>query len=202
MRTIPYDPSRSALYHPGIAPTVLKPGGTHSEALLCAEAARLAYKRFESSANAARDIETSLGDAGFEQVEFFDQEGIQAFAAASAARATILVAFRGTTRALDDILTDFKTWPKNWCTGGKVHAGFCDAFERHRAKLNSWLAAHPGKRLITGHSLGGSLHHHAVVVVDVQAARFRPRRNQRLVLLHAALGVALNTVDARRAMAA
>jgi hypothetical protein len=169
MRTIPYDPSRTALYHPGIAPTVLKPGGTHSEALLCAEAARLAYKRFESSANAVRDIETALGYADFEQVEFFDQQGIQAFAAASAARATTLVAFRGTTRALDDILTDFKTWPKNWCTGGKVHAGFCDAFEQHRAKLSSWLAAHPGKCLITGHSLGGAL-------AALAASVFKPAR--------------------------
>lgn len=154
MRTIPYDPSRTALYRPHAAPTLLR-AGPCSDELLCAEAARLAYKRFEDRPEAAREICQVLGAAGFAQVDFFACEGSQAFAAAGE-KAT-LISFRGTTSGIDDIVTDLKTWPKRWPAGGRVHSGFCDAFGRLRGVLESWLSSHAGRALFTGHSLGGAL---------------------------------------------
>ncbi|MBM4263101.1 MAG: lipase family protein [Deltaproteobacteria bacterium] len=154
MRTVPYDSSRTALYRPSAAAPMLR-AGPCSDELLCAEASRLVYKRFESSAMAAQEIRLMFRSLGFDQMEFFDCAGSQAFAAAHPA--ATLICFRGTTRSLNDIVTDLKIWPRQWPLGGRAHAGFCTAFNRLCAALDHWLIDHPGRRLLTGHSLGGAL---------------------------------------------
>lgn len=166
MRTIPYDSSRTALYDPGAAATLLR-AGPCSDELLCAEASRLVYKRFETSLAAAQEVRHALRLVGFTQVDFIDCDGSQAFAAANASIA--LISFRGTTQGIDDIFTDLKTWPKEWPLAGRVHAGFCDAFQRLRASLTDWLSGQPKGCLMTGHSLGGAL-------ATLAASWFQPKR--------------------------
>lgn len=166
MRTIPYDASRAALYNPGAAATLLR-AGPCSDELLCAEASRLVYKRFETSPAAAREIRHALRLVGLSQVDFFDCDGSQALAAANSSRA--LISFRGTSQGIDDFITDLKTWPKGWPLAGRVHAGFGDAFQRLRAVLTDWLSGRTRDCLITGHSLGGAL-------ATLAASWFQPKR--------------------------
>jgi hypothetical protein len=96
MRAIPYSTSRENLYHPEIGATVYKPGDRPSHSLLCAEASRLMYKKFEINNDSQQEIVDALRSIGY------------AFAAASL-ESTIIVAFRGTEPNLTDIGSDLKT---------------------------------------------------------------------------------------------
>ena len=157
MRLIPYDPSRTALYSPGRAPTILRGGISPSDELLCAEAARLVYKPFETNTAAAQEIRAAFHGVGFTHVEFFGRAGAPCFAALNSITNTVILTFRGTTRQLDDILTDLNTWPGLWSGDGRVHRGFFAAFELQRPELSAWLEGHPVRCIVTGHSLGGAL---------------------------------------------
>jgi hypothetical protein len=157
MREIPYDPTRKSLYQPEAGATILKTGGQFSEELVCAEAARLVYKKFERQDAAAEEIRQALSHAGFGDLSFFSVEGTSALAACNAETSTAIVAFRGAEQDPTDILIDLKGWPRNWPAGGKVHEGFYQAFNRIKPSIESWIAAHPGRLLLTGHSLGAAL---------------------------------------------
>jgi len=157
MRTIRYDPSRKSLYHPEIGETVLKPTAYVSLELLCAEASRLAYKKFERQPSAVGEIQQALGYAGFTEAAFFCAEGSHALAAINPGTSNVIVAFCGTDQDPTDILVDLKAWPRNWPGGGKVYDGFYRAFNRIWPKIDSWLEAHPAQLLFTGHSLGAAL---------------------------------------------
>ncbi|MGH7832220.1 MAG: hypothetical protein ACREQK_01120, partial [Candidatus Binatia bacterium] len=113
-RTVPYDPRRVALYTPEMGETILTAGSRPSEALICAEAARLAYKKFEREESVAAEVRTALGSAGFAEMEFFSSVGSQGLAGRNTQTATVLVAFRGTEQDPTDIATDGKTWPSKW----------------------------------------------------------------------------------------
>jgi Lipase (class 3) len=158
MRTVPYDPSRVALFHPEQQASILALHGKASEDLLCAESSRLAYKRFESDPQQKGEISTALRSVGFEEVAYFDREGSQAFATWSSGSKTALVAFRGTqpddpTDLADDLKAILVAWEK----GGQVHKGFKDALGRLSGEIESWISLHPGRLLLTGHSLGAAL---------------------------------------------
>jgi hypothetical protein len=157
MREIPYYPTRQALYTPQIGPTVLAPGLAATEALLAAECARLAYKKFDRDRRARDEVIAALAAAEYGDVAFFTAAGTDAFAAVRASSANVVVAFRGTERDPRDLATDLKVWKTAWPGGGLVHAGFAKAFAAIWPPVERWLAAHRGRPLLAGHSLGGAL---------------------------------------------
>jgi len=157
MRRIPYDPSRISLYHPELGDTILNAGMDVSEDLICAETSRLVYKKFERQNAAGDEIRQALGHAGFSEVSFFDQQGSEVLAAINPTVSSVVVAFRGTEQDPTDISADLRAWPRNWPNGGRVHDGFCEAFNRIWSKMDPWIEAHPGRLLFTGHSLGAAL---------------------------------------------
>lgn len=157
MREVPYDPSRRALYKPQLGPTMFVPGRAVSTALLAAECSRLAYKKFERRGEDADEIAQALAGVGFAQPAFFNAGGTDAFAAAHASSAEVVVAFRGTEQDPRDFATDLDTRKNAWPGGGMVHRGFAAAFDRVWPALSTWLADHPAPALIAGHSLGGAL---------------------------------------------
>ena len=158
MRAVPYDPSRRALYHPEIGPTVFAPGGgAVVPALFAAECARLAYKKFDREAAARDEVVAALARTGYGDVAFFSEEGTDAYAATQAASGAVVVAFRGTEQDPRDLVTDARFVKVAWQRGGMVHGGFATAIEHVWPGLIKWLSAHPGPALFTGHSLGGAL---------------------------------------------
>jgi triacylglycerol lipase len=157
MRAVPYDPSRRALYHPEIGPTVFAPGAAVAPALFAAECARLAYKKFDRDAAARDEVVAALACTGYGDVAFFSVEGTDAYAATQAATGSVVVAFRGTEQDPRDLQTDAHFVKVAWQRGGMVHGGFATAIEHVSPALAAWLSTHPGPALFTGHSLGGAL---------------------------------------------
>jgi hypothetical protein len=157
MREVPYYPTRLALYLPHVGPTVFTPGQAVSDALLAAECARLVYKKFDSYPDAKEEVIAALATVGYGNATFFSTDGTDAFAAVHASSSEVVVAFRGTERDPRDYATDVRAWKVAWRAGGSVHAGFAAAFESIWPPLRAWVARHAGRRLFTGHSLGGAL---------------------------------------------
>jgi hypothetical protein len=156
MRKLDYTASRDAVYRPEIGATVFRHGDSPSDDLLCAEASRLAYKKFESDPAAEAEIVDALARVGYSRAAFFSRHGTQAFAA-EGLRSSVLLAFRGTEQNPLDFVTDLETLPAPWRAGGRVHAGFARALGEVWPQLESWLQPRPGRWLFTGHSLGAAL---------------------------------------------
>jgi Lipase (class 3) len=177
MFTIPYDVSRTSLYHPGEATDFFQygPSQTQNEAALCAEMARLAYVKQEERLGdyldrAQLDLQGTIGYGSKEK-------GTQLFIAKSrpesGGRPIVVVSFRGTEPDDPfDLISDARLIQKSWCNVrgdviGSVHAGFADALladpsndnilEKVIIQLTSLLAANPSRTLLTGHSLGAAL---------------------------------------------
>ena len=155
MREVPYSTRREALYHPEIGEALFAP--TPSEDLLCAESSRLIYKKCEALREARMEVEAAFRTIGFTEVEIFCNQGSQALAAWNGAVRLGIVAFRGTEQNLADFATDLKSWKTPWPRGGTVHAGFAEALGFIWPKIEDWLSGHPGRLLMTGHSLGAAL---------------------------------------------
>ncbi|MGH7852105.1 MAG: lipase family protein [Candidatus Binatia bacterium] len=156
MRNLGYTASRENLYHPEMGPTIFKAGDRPSDELLCAEASRLAYKKFERDPASKAEIVDALARVGYAQVEFFSDNGTQAFAAADS-HSSVLLAFRGTEQSPMDVAADLETLPVPWTAGGRVHAGFARALSHVWRQIEAWLQSHPDRWLYTGHSLGAAL---------------------------------------------
>ena len=156
MRNLGYTASWDNLYRPELGATIFKHGDKPSEELLCAEASRLAYKKFERDSASKAEIVDALARVGYAQVEFFSNNGTQAFAAVDS-RSSVLLAFRGTEQSPMDVATDLESLPVPWTAGGKVHAGFARALGKVWPQIEPWLQGHPGRSLYTGHSLGAAL---------------------------------------------
>lgn len=169
MRTVPYDPSRRALFHPELGPTLFVAGSNPSPAFFAAECARLAYKKFDRDAAARDEVVAALALVGYGDVAFFSVAGTDAFAAADAASGAVVVAFRGTEQDLRDLRTDARFVKVAWPEGGRVHSGFAIAIDRVSAPLDEWLSRHRGPAVFTGHSLGAAL-------ACLAASRARPAR--------------------------
>jgi triacylglycerol lipase len=122
--------------------------------LLAARLSALAYKSKLLSSPVLQKL-------GFEEVEYFDVGGTQAFAARCGK--SLVISFRGTEPSrVEDILTDARALLTATCfgKGDFVHVGFRDALELVRKPLDAWLAKRqPAAEeiLITGHSLGAAL---------------------------------------------
>jgi len=156
--TIPYDPTRTALYSPekGEPPEDFSAGWDVD--WICAELSRLAYYRFERGDGPRLDA--ALIRAGFTPAATFIHAPAGAEAIATTApNGTAFVACRGTQPDdLRDLVADARANPVELRPGAKVHAGFLAAWRAIEAPIGEWLAATKPKRLIfTGHSLGAAM---------------------------------------------
>ena len=156
MRNLGYTASWENLYHPENGPTLFKVGDRPSDELLCAEASRLAYKKFERDPAAKAEIVDALARVGYGQMGFFNNNGTQAFAAVDS-HSSVLLVFRGTEQNPMDVASDLETLPAPWTAGGRVHTGFARALSHVLQPIEAWLQSHPGRWLYTGHSLGAAL---------------------------------------------
>jgi hypothetical protein len=154
-----YDASQQALYHPELSPTVF---GTRplSPAGICAELARLAYTRFESSDEEESRLELTLKAAGMTAFGTFAtrRSGTQGFGAVGG-DGKVYIAFRGTqTDDPTDIGVDADLRLCPWTAGGEAHTGFSLALKSIWEAVELWLKPHdPSRVWITGHSLGAAL---------------------------------------------
>lgn len=153
---IAYDASRRSLLMPELGETVLEAGPVPADALLCVEAARLAYKKAESGPQAMAELRGIFAGIGLDRFEFLDEVDTEAFLAASDDLAVL--AFRGTEQKVGDFASDLDARQVAW-SAGRVHAGFAQAYEVARERIETWLTARPRPRrlLFTGHSLGAAL---------------------------------------------
>ncbi len=161
MTLVPYDPTRTSLYTPGLATDFFQLGPMRNEedtparndARLCAEMARLAYVEEED-----RLVEY-LGRVRYQLVARFDEDGTQAFVARNAE--TVVVSL---SRVEGGDPTDFfsdadflqETWPSNGGPG-RVHRGFKQALVPHWSLIGGLVPTAPKRMLFTGHGLGAAL---------------------------------------------
>ena len=104
-------------------------------------------------------LESELDTIRIQLVETFDRSGTQAILVAS--HKFIALAFRGTeANKMEDIKTDLKSKTTQCETGGKIHIGFQEGYEKVavdiQAKINE-PQFQEKPLFITGHSLGGAL---------------------------------------------
>jgi len=161
MPSIPYDASREALLQPARRDTVFRPGdAAMSVAVVCAEASRLAYLKFEGDAAQKRRLDDALALAALEAAVPMSaaDTDTQAFATRFPDGRRRIV-FRGTEPdSVGDIGTDLLATLVDWPPGGKVHRGFARAFASVREMIDHWLRDPPGGPILfTGHSLGAAL---------------------------------------------
>jgi hypothetical protein len=158
-RTIPYDPTRRALYKPSADGVSLDASATRSEALLCAELSRLVYCAFERDAAVKHAVTSQLTAIGFSDTLFFDANGLQALLTLNPVTRLGVLAYRGTQAdELKDTLTDANAFLRLWAGTGRVHKGFADMLAGKWRDIQAALDGHQGIRLLyTGHSLGAAL---------------------------------------------
>ena len=159
-RTVPYDPTRRALYTPCADALSLDPRTMQSEALLCAELSRLVYCRFESDEAIRQAIQSELAAIGFTAPIYFNENGLQAFLTINPAKNLAVLAYRGTepNEASKDILTDLDARLDVWAGVGRVHKGFATSLARKWIDIAAALYQQRELRLLyTGHSLGAAL---------------------------------------------
>lgn len=163
MPSIPYDPTRTALFHPGRADDFFQLGPLQDDAALCAEMSRLAYVKEASR------LERYLARAQFDTAQAigYPTIGTQVFIATKRDQALTVVAFRGSEpEDPSDIFSDAEFRLADWCGPagaalGKVYGGFAraahddDIFNQVKARLEALPSTH--RVLLTGHSLGGAL---------------------------------------------
>jgi len=105
------------------------------------------------------DLEKNLGILKMKLVSTFDNGGTQAILVSNEQFAVL--AFRGTEKdSVQDIKADLKAKTTQSETGGKIHQGFKEAFEKVSFDVQTEVnkGELKGKPLfITGHSLGGAL---------------------------------------------
>lgn len=174
MGTIDYDASRTALYQGGLRATVFAPSGPDPAIdAICAEASRLAYRKFERDRDVRTGLEHDLARVGLNAFESFGSwaTGTQAFAVRMRDPKQALVVFRGTEPdEVADLATDLELSTTKWDGDVRVHAGFDAAFESVRGAIEAWLAKHaPLPPIVTGHSLGAAL-------ATLAASRWRASR--------------------------
>ena len=158
MSSIPYDPSRTALYKPELGEPPDDFSADWEVDWICAELSRLAYYRFERGDGPRLD--GALAKAGFTPAATFIHAPAGAEAIATTAPdGTAFLSCRGTQPDdLRDLVADAKAAKAEFQPGIRVHAGFLAAWRAIEPAATDWLAATKPKRLLfTGHSLGAAM---------------------------------------------
>ena len=116
-------------------------------------------------------LESDVRSLNLQLIDTFDEGGTQAILLSS--DEFIVLAFRGTeATSIRDIRSDLKAKTTECETGGKIHTGFKEAFEKVEVKIQDRLNADDVKTkplFITGHSLGGALATIAAKKLDHEA---------------------------------
>lgn len=109
------------------------------------------------SAEAMAWLKADLKALDAELLATFDRDGTQAILVS--AQPGLILAFRGTeATSLADIKADVDAVSVPCPSGGRVHRGFRQAYDRVAGELQAALADHADRPLlICGHSLGGAL---------------------------------------------
>jgi len=107
-------------------------------------------------------IQGELQAAGFKLLDGFAVDGTEGvvveLGGADGPDGMLVVAFRGTQPSIADVVTDLRANLVPARGGGRVHAGFLEAFDRIATRLGQVLASRPGLPVyMAGHSLGGAL---------------------------------------------
>src|SRR5258705_738584 len=155
---IPYNASRNALYKPELGEPAADFSTGWDIDWIAAELSRLAYDRFEQGDGPRLDATRTR--SGFSKPEPFQfaATGTEAIAT-TPPDGTAFVAFRGTQPdSFCDLAADLRTNPIAFEPGGRVHAGFLNAYQSIAQPIADWLAATEHRRLVlTGHSLGAAI---------------------------------------------
>jgi hypothetical protein len=166
---IPYSAEKDDLYYPAKHASFFPNGRPQSDAALCAEMARLAYCRLDTSFAFDRDrIRKIMARVQFTDCQFFeaatgpDGGGSHALLALDAENNLAVLSFRGTDKDdPSDLGDDIDALPQPWSAGGKVHSGFARALLELWPGADKLKAALPPigkyKILFTGHSLGAAM---------------------------------------------
>lgn len=159
-RTIAYDPTKRSLFKPCADAIMLDGSATRSEALLCAELARLVYCPFERDAATRQAVTSQLSGIGFSDTTFFDANGLQALLTVDPVKHVGVLTYRGTEpdEAKKDVLTNINVPLRTWDGAGCVHSGFAKSLAGKWEDIRAALDAHADSRMLyTGHSLGAAL---------------------------------------------
>lgn len=158
-RTIPYDSSFEALLKPcaGIEP--FDAAEINSDAVLCAELARLVYCRFEDDPAILQYVTAQLEVIGFDPPEIFNHRSLQGFVAADSTTKRAVLVFRGTEpKNPEDVFTDLDANLVSWAGQGSVHQGFAKSLAGAWPDIEAILNRHRDKQfLYTGRSLAAAL---------------------------------------------
>lgn len=132
-------------------------GGIDDDAL-----AALVRRARERGREDASPIEPALRESGFQLLDGFAIDGTEGVIirldATDTFEGMLVVAFRGTQPSVSDIVTDIQANLVAARDGGRIHAGFQEAFDRVGERIREALAEHQGLPVyFTGHSLGGAL---------------------------------------------
>ena len=135
--------------------SISKLADENKESSLIKLIASVCYDHNEEKEKLKRELTTLK----IEILETFDSDGTQAILVSS--DKFIALAFRGTeTTSIKDIKSDIKAQIMQCETGGKIHTGFKEAFDRVALDIQKKLDNDKLKTkplFITGHSLGGAL---------------------------------------------
>ncbi len=166
-----FDNTWQALLQPGVAteyfniayPSIqLTTAYSPVNALWMAEVCRLLYRTYAMKEHHKKGELTRdqvLNRVGLRETHFIDHAYAQCAITqtqSGLAPACAILVFRG-SHQLQDWLSNLKTYPTPWSSGGKVHKGFKDALEQVWVELEQVLTSLTVPVFYTGHSLGGAL---------------------------------------------